>query len=804
MSELKLKFHFTSTAEAEDTFTVISFTGEERLSQPFHFEIMLLSRKGSLDTAMLLQKPATFTISGEKGVTPFNGVLASCGEMQKLGQFWVYKVSLVPKLWRLSLTRHNQIFLDKNVQQFLEAVLKDGGLEADLDYVFKLQKTYPPRDFVCQYNESHLDFLSRWTEHYGLYYYFDQSKEGRLVITDTAIAHTSLPRAETLRYVTPSGMEDTHGGEVVSSFNLLQNPVPRQVGVRDWNYRSPDAPVQGMAQVDAQGRGSINYYNEHCRTDSESKELASIRAQEFLCRQQLFNGISSIPYLVTGFTFTLDNHFRSDFNQEYLLQRVHHSGSQKAYLIAALQAAEERENAILYSNTFTAIPASVQFRPQRTTPWPRFSGVMNATIDAAGSGQYAELDEHGRYKVILPFDRSGRKDGHASSWLRMAQPYGGADHGLHFPLHKGTEVILACVDGNPDRPMVLAAVPNPEKASQVVGTNQTTCHIRTSGQNHIRFSDTDGEQQMLLHCPAHETYWRMGHPADPPAAGAPDSSLLGGASSTVPTDPTPPAGDNSPAPSNTNGNATTPPAAATPSAGQSKDGEGEKKQKSGFVGHKIYTSKALTIKAGSANTVIFGNSSETFLGVDVAISMVFKHTFILGAEIGLVLGMEQSIKPIHNHWKVTEESMRAAEEKEAAQASKLVETMEALKGKITSLSQEVTTLADENTQLLGKKITVAEQKTHLAEEYIEVAETSTKLCNERIDICQEQIKLCQQNTKLINTNTSIVESTNSLCEDITQLAGDINTLCEEQTEMMQEAAYVSANVNNLAEFVTTT
>ncbi len=803
MSELKLRFHFTSTAVAEDTFLVISFTGEESLSQPFHFEIMLLSKKGSLDTAMLLQEPAIFTISGEKGVTPINGVLASCSETQKLGQFTVYKVSLVPKLWRLSQTRHNQIFLDKNVQQFLEAVLKDGGLEPDLDYVFKLQKTYPPRDYVCQYNESHLDFISRWTEHYGLYYYFDQSKEGRLVITDTAIAHTSLPRADTLRYVTPSGMEDTHGEEVVSSFNLLQAPVPQQVGVRDWNYRTPNAPVQGMARVDAQGRGAINYYNEHCRTDSESKELATIRSQEFLCRQQLFNGISGIPYLVSGFTFTLDNHFRSDFNQDYLLQRVHHRGSQKAYLISLIQASEEQENEILYSNAFTAIPAGLQFRPQRITPWPRFSGVMNATIDAEGSGQYAEVDEQGRYKVILPFDRSGRKDGHASSWLRMAQPYGGADHGLHFPLHKGTEVILACVDGNPDRPIVLGSVPNPEKPSPVVSTNQTMCHIRTSGQNHIKFSDTDGKQHVVLHCEAHDTYWRMGYPNDPDS-NSPIPSGMGW----TPPDPT--SGANSSGGDDTT--TTTPPATSTTSSGEGKgdkdkddkDDKDEKEEKSGFVGHKLYTSKALTIKAGSANTVIFGNSSESFLGLDVTTYLIFNHTFILGTEIGLNLAMTQSIKPIHNRWKETEETMRAAEEKEAEQASKLVETMEALKGTITGLSEEVTELAEENTHLLGEKVTVAEEKTHLAEEYIEVAETTTGLYNDRINICQENSKLCQQITELQNTNTSIVESTNSVCDNITELAAEISTLCEEQTAMMDELAYVSASVNHLAAFVTTT
>ena len=54
-----------------------------------------------------------------------------------------------------------------------------------------------------------------------------------------------------------------------------------------------------------------------------------------------------------------------------------------------------------------------------------------------------------------------------SSWLRMAQPYAGENHGMHFPLHKGTEVLLTFIDGDPDRPIVQGAVPNAETSSPV-------------------------------------------------------------------------------------------------------------------------------------------------------------------------------------------------------------------------------------------------------------------------------------------------------------------------------------------------
>jgi len=161
----------------------------------------------------------------------------------------------------------------------------------------------------------------------------------------------------------------------------------------------------------------------------------------------------------------------------------------------------------------------VQFRPERKTERPRIAGAITARIDAAGSGQYAELDEHGRYKVVLPFDLSGRKDGKASAWVRMAQPYAGSDHGMHFPLHKGTEVLLTFIDGDPDRPIIASAVPNPETPSPVKDSNQTMAAITTGGGNKIHIEDRAGSERILLHSPQQKSFVRIGAPNDPDSPG---------------------------------------------------------------------------------------------------------------------------------------------------------------------------------------------------------------------------------------------------------------------------------------------
>ena len=123
---------------------------------------------------------------------------------------------------------------------------------------------------------------------------------------------------------------------------------------------------------------------------------------------------------------------------------------------------------------------------------------MSAKIDASGDGQYASIDDHGRYKVKIPFDLSDKENGEASHYIRMAQPYAGGNYGIHFPLHKNAEVLLTFVDGDPDRPVIAGSIPNPSNASPVKGANQTQAVLRTAAQNEIVIEDSDGGEQIHI------------------------------------------------------------------------------------------------------------------------------------------------------------------------------------------------------------------------------------------------------------------------------------------------------------------
>ncbi|MCW5211104.1 hypothetical protein VU03_05240, partial [Desulfobulbus sp. N3] len=147
-----------------------------------------------------------------------------------------------------------------------------------------------------------------------------------------------------------------------------------------------------------------------------------------------FFGEGTVPSFLTGYIFEMQDHYRDSYNQRYLITELSHQGTQSTYLTGAGGATSETENqGPAYFNNFSCIPAGVQFRPERLAEKTRLDGTLNATVDASGDGQYAEIDDQGRYKVKLPFDQGDAADGKASRWVRMTQPMPGRITVCIFP-----------------------------------------------------------------------------------------------------------------------------------------------------------------------------------------------------------------------------------------------------------------------------------------------------------------------------------------------------------------------------------
>jgi type VI secretion system secreted protein VgrG len=516
-SEATQGIDFHTDATLKEPLHVSSMTGVEAISDLYEYQFDFLSRQADIKLEDVVRKPANFGLKVPSGggtrvrmrTVRIHGVISRFEQLDKQ-QDWVrYRGVLVPRLWKFGLSVQSRVFLDKDVTEIVKEVLEAqvAGKQrlTSKDYEFKVNRSLSKREYVVQYQESDLAFISRWLEHEGIFYFFEQTESGEKVIfTDDPKACPDLPGTPTIPYRPHSegrsraaSADDAESGteEAVTSLVCRHRGVPAKVVLKDYNYRTPDVAMDAEATVDSKDEGEVYRYGEHYKDKSEGKALATVRAEEIKCRQRVFSGRGDVRSFRAGCKFPLAEHYRGDFNggAGYLLTEVRHKATQAWTTTGA------PSGSLQYENEFTCVPGDAPYRPERVTPWPRVAGFLNAAVDAGGDGKYAELDDQGRYKVKMPLDRSDRKDGKASRFIRMAQPYGGSTMGFHSPLHKKTEVILGHADGDPDRPVILSSVPNPDNPSVVTSANQTQCDWKSGGNNEIRFEDHDGSEQVYVH-----------------------------------------------------------------------------------------------------------------------------------------------------------------------------------------------------------------------------------------------------------------------------------------------------------------
>lgn len=749
-------FSFLSMACPGDTFDVVSFTIDEGINRFFRMELLLCSRNHAIDFDEIIDTPASCVTHALDGNIPVQGLISEFEQLHCSHGLAFYRAVLSPRLWWMTIGRHSQVFLDMTVPQILETVLNQGGLEAPA-FSFKLQHDYPVREMVCQYNESHYDFFMRWLEREGMYYYFQRKGErAEIVITDTAVAHTELRRHKTVRYAPPSGLRRWQDSELVYGLVCRRHPVPSHVRLCDRNYKTPTLDISCQHCTNESGLVENYEYGGHILTPGEGQRLARVRSEAIKAHAVSFYGESSLHSMRGGFIFSLENHFREDFNRDYLVVSCRHTGNQAAYLEAGIRRELEGlvEEGPMYQNSFTAIPADMQYRPLPETPWPRIHGYLSGKVDGSGSGQYADIDDQGRYKIILPFDISGRKDGHASCWVRMAQPYAGTNHGLHFPLHKGAEVLLAFEAGDPDRPVIAGALPSLVAPSPVTQADHTMCKITTSGQNKLHFEDQEGSQRILMSTPTSNTWLRLGSPNDPPAAAISDEEHDTGFS------------------------------------GWKKREDGvyisTEGHWYGMIGH------TMEIKVG-------GNSREMILGGEETFIGGYESSIVVGARTDITVGGILDIE-IGGKLEINLAYTREIRPKKLTvfeaehHCTNIYTEIHEIDHRVGAVERNVrdhrTELNDRRDEITRVSETMAEHERQIIASQNAIIENREAIHENEVAISGTRQQLTEDELRIATNYTELKESHTALGESMIQIVNDAFSSCQESIEVLQSKVFI--------------
>lgn len=507
-------FNLSSSSLPETHTKLLSFQGTETLGRPYEFEIFFAIQRDLLsdevfEMADAVGANATLTASPNDGRAPFefHGIFASIRHIHEVAGSALYRAVLVPRLWHLGQNRHSRIFTQKTIPEIITAVLEAGGLASD-EFRLSLEKDYGKEEHVCQYRESDLSFLHRWMEHEGIYYYFEQiDGHETMVITDHSSVHEPL-EGRPVPYFPLSG-EDTSARECFDSFACERKARPSSVILADYDYLHPTHDMGRRHEVSPVGFGEVHTHGDRYFQARHGERLAQVRAEELSSREETFHASGTALYTRPGYTFTVEQHPFDGFNKSYVAVSVHHVGNQAAGSDYMRHFAHIKTNHV-YRCSVSAIDSIVQYRSERSTSWPRVYANEIAFVDGPADSEYAQLDDEGRYHVRFSFDESGLKNGKASTRVRMLQPHAGSPEGFHFPLRKGTEVLITFLGGDPDRPVIAGAIPNKLTPSPVTKKNHTQNVIHTGSDNRFEIEDEKGKQRITITTPVATTRYQMG------------------------------------------------------------------------------------------------------------------------------------------------------------------------------------------------------------------------------------------------------------------------------------------------------
>ena len=469
----------------------VRLVAHEKISEPFRFEIDAMAA-GTIDAPSMLNKPACLSVNhGERPTRYFHGIVSEFGPAGHNPLETLYRIVLLPQLAQAGLRIDCRMFFNKTAQDILKTIFNDAGVTKT---AFRLYSQPTPRKATAQYNETSLHFVTRLMEEEGWYYFFEHSSDGHtLVVTNDNNGFTTIPDA-TLR----PGVQIS--AEVLTELHKPDALTHGKVGLRDYDPDSPSKNLKVEQSTVLKHGGTANravfQWPALTREISEAKDRAKRRMEAAEAAVSLIQATGSLANLVAGGKFKL----RDDKGGEapYVVREISH--------FAEDESRRSDSGAISYSNTLAAFPNSVPWRQPMATARPRMEGLHTAIV-LAPSGEEIHTDSQGRVKIRFFWDWREDATADSSDWVRVVQPWGGNQWGGQFIPRVNTEVAVAFMDADPDRPVVVGGFYNGNDKPIFPVGEKTKLGFRsrsvtkggTDAFNELSFDDKKGSEMLFLH-----------------------------------------------------------------------------------------------------------------------------------------------------------------------------------------------------------------------------------------------------------------------------------------------------------------
>jgi type VI secretion system secreted protein VgrG len=497
----------------QTSFPVISLEGKEALSTVFDFRVDLLARPEAVPASLLGQTVQLKILGEDRYQRAVTGVITRITELGRhSGETsrdlararHVYRFTIQPRLALLSRQTDSRVIMDKTVIDVVTDCLLRHGYRKDQIRIH-LTRTLPVRPFIVQTDETDLAFVQRLLAREGIWYWFGSHQDSELIYLVDHNANCPYLERGVVYHVAPTGMEQHNGRQQkvgIQRLRVTRRCVPDAWEITDINEQMPETRIHTQVQTQAPRaplqRPTVQQLFGHGMTSQQDADIyAKQLAERAMVDAHTIEIDGNIAEMGAGLLFSFEpgTDFRP-YAGDYLVVEVRHRAAQAS----GEQVPGQPENQVdtAYRQSARVIP---RVTPYRALLPPRKTIVSTFTARIESNNDYAHVDEQGHYRARYLSDRSRSQHTRATIPLRRMQPYdspAGKPAAMHFPMHDGGEVLLACLNGDPDRPMIVGSLHEPSHKNPVTADNKTQNRLRTWADNELCMDDKTGKECISL------------------------------------------------------------------------------------------------------------------------------------------------------------------------------------------------------------------------------------------------------------------------------------------------------------------
>lgn len=460
---------------------------------------------------------------GRDARRPFHGHVIAAELVGYNGGLARVRLVVEPWLTLLRQRVDSYNYLDASVVEISEQVFRRyarGAIAPAWRWALADAAKYPKRSLTAQAGESDFDFLERlWAEE-GIFYWFEHEGDARA----SSLGKHTLVLADSNQRFAPDepeivGFHQTSDDDPQGCIQHFVHARRWRIGSvarASWDHRSLSTRPTG-----ARANGAVAPGEDRDVAGPYAYQTGAIgdrRAQQQLDAQRVAalrsEGRSTRRDLRPGLRFAIAHHPTLGVSDAFICLRVEHSA--RANVDATVRSAiEQRLGAIasiagaapvphgpasalnaalgadthhggslmrddaVYRNRFVALPAEQTYRPlaasghgARMHPVAVMPGAQTAIVVGAGDPVHTDRDHRIRIQHHAQRgENAASRDDHphaanapanrgAGTWTRMMTPVGGDNWGGVSVPRVGQEVWTEWLEGQPDRPVAVAALYN--------------------------------------------------------------------------------------------------------------------------------------------------------------------------------------------------------------------------------------------------------------------------------------------------------------------------------------------------------